>query len=176
MSSRARKKERWPRVRDIIFRPDRIGYVRKAVAHAGCVFCTARDQGVTPESLCVYRDDRVMAVLNKFPYNTGHIMVLPIRHCGNLLDLSDEEYHSLQQLLRMTVQIVKTEYGVDGINVGLNMGRIAGAGLPDHLHWHVVPRWMGDTNFFPLIAETKVLPETLEQTFSRYIKHFERQK
>ncbi len=103
-------------------------------------------------------------------------MVLPTRHCGSLLDLTDDEYMTVQQLVRTAVRIVKIEYGVDGLNVGLNMGRIAGAGLPDHLHWHIVPRWMGDTNFFPLIAETKVLPETLEQTYGRYIKHFETQK
>ncbi len=166
----------WPRFREIIFRPDRIGYVRKIIGLDGCVFCKARDQGVTSESLCVFRNEHAMAILNKFPYNTGHIMVLPTRHCGSLLDLTDDEYMTVQQLVRTAVRIVKIEYGVDGLNVGLNMGRIAGAGLPDHLHWHIVPRWMGDTNFFPLIAETKVLPETLEQTYGRYIKHFETQK
>ncbi len=162
----------WPRERDIIVRPERLRYVRNAIIMNGCVFCQARDNGVKPDSLCVYKNDSAMAVLNKYPYNTGHIMILPTRHCGDLVELQDDEYAAVQELVRVTAKIVKAEYRVEGMNIGLNMGRIAGAGLPDHLHWHIVPRWMGDTNFFPLLAETKVLPETLEQTFARYAKHF----
>lgn len=166
----------WPQERDVIYRPERIRYIRKSIKFEGCVFCNARDRGVQAESLCVYKNELAMAVLNKFPYNTGHIMILPTRHCGDLTELRDDEYSALQELVRTVVKVIKAEYGVDGINVGLNMGRVAGAGIPDHLHWHVVPRWVGDTNFFPLIAETKVLPETLEQTYARYAKHFEKIK
>jgi len=163
---------KWPQERDVILRPERLRYVRKMIHFEGCVFCQARDQGTNPDSLCVYQNKTAMAVLNKFPYNTGHIMVLPTRHCADLTELTDQEHQDVQKLLKQVVQIIKTEYGVDGLNIGLNMGKVAGAGLPDHLHWHVIPRWAGDTNFFPLIAETKVVPENLGQTYSRYAKHF----
>ena len=137
----------------------------------GCVFCTARDHEGGPESLCVYKNEWAMVCLNKYPYNSGHVMVLPTRHCGDLTELNESEYLELQTLLKKVVTIVKKEYGVSGINIGLNMGAVAGAGIPGHLHWHVIPRWAGDTNFFPLIAETKVIPETLQQTYERYFHH-----
>ena len=162
----------WPQERDVIIRPDRLKYVRKMIKTEGCVFCESAKQGVSAESLCVYKDRHAMLILNKFPYNTGHIMVLPTRHCGDLTELSDEEYMHMQTLLKKVVTAIKKEYQVAGMNVGLNMGHIAGAGIPEHLHWHVIPRWMGDTNFFPLIAETKVLPESLEDTYQRYRKYF----
>lgn len=161
----------WPQERDWFARPDRLKYVRKMVKTDGCVFCQARDQGVGPQSLCLYRNDWAMVCLNKYPYNSGHLMVLPTRHCGDLSELNESEYLELQRLLKKMVEVVKVEYKVSGLNIGLNMGAVAGAGMPDHLHWHVIPRWAGDTNFFPLIAETKVVPETLEQTFDRYSRH-----
>jgi ATP adenylyltransferase len=165
--------EIWPQERDWMARPERLRYVRKMVEVQGCVFCSAQKRPGDPESLCVYKNDWAMVCLNKYPYNSGHILVLPTRHCGDLTELNESEYLEVQILLRRVVDVVKKEYGVTGINVGLNMGSVAGAGLPDHLHWHVIPRWAGDTNFFPLIAETKVVPESLEQTFERYRRHFE---
>jgi ATP adenylyltransferase len=162
----------WPQERDLMLRPERIRYVRRTIRIEGCVFCTALQSGANADSLCVYRNEHAMAILNKFPYNTGHIMILPVRHCGDINELSETEYLEVQKLVKTTVGIIKTEYGVDGLNIGLNMGKVAGAGLPDHLHWHIIPRWAGDTNFFPLIAETKVVPEGLEQTYARYARHF----
>ena len=116
-----------------------------------------------------------MVVLNKFPYNTGHTLILPTRHCGELTDLSEEEYGAVMKLLRKTLAALQKSYACPGLNIGLNHGAVAGAGIPDHLHWHIIPRWHGDTNFFPLIAETKVLSETLEQTFQRLHPLFEEQ-
>lgn len=113
-----------------------------------------------------------MLVLNKYPYNSGHLLVLPVRHCGDITELSNAEYSELMELLKYTLNVIKKEYQVDGMNVGLNMGAVAGAGIPDHLHWHIIPRWTGDTNFFPLIAETKVISETNDQTYGRYEKYF----
>jgi ATP adenylyltransferase len=164
--------DRWPQERDFMERPDRWRYVRKIVPHAGCVFCEAAKAGPQKESLCLWVDEHVMVVLNKYPYNTGHMMVLPTRHCGDLLELSDVEYMALSKAVRKVMSILKKEYEPTGFNVGMNHGAVAGAGIPDHLHWHVVPRWFGDTNFFPLIAETKVLPETLEQTYQRLRGYF----
>lgn len=166
------KSDKWPQKRNILRRPERLKYVKKMVQVKGCVFCEARDMGVQPESLCLFKNDLAMVVLNKYPYNSGHVMVLPTRHCGDLTELSDAEYKEVQRVLRWTVEIVKRVYRVDGLNIGLNMGAVAGAGIPDHLHWHVIPRWRGDTNFFPLIAETKVISETNEQCYEQYSQHF----
>lgn len=161
----------WPQERDYMVRPDRLRYVRKLIKSNGCVFCNVRDLGVKFESLCVYKNQHAMLVLNKYPYNSGHILVLPTRHCGDLCELSEQEYFETQRLVRRVVHVIKNEYQIAGLNVGLNMGSVAGAGIPEHLHWHVIPRWGGDTNFFPLIAETKVLAQTLEQVYERFSKY-----
>jgi len=113
-----------------------------------------------------------MILLNKYPYNSGHLLVLPLRHCGDMLDLSNEEYSDLHETLRVAVRAQKEVYEPAAANIGLNHGAAAGAGLPQHLHFHLVPRWAGDLNFFPLIAETKVVIESLEQTFQRYLEYF----
>jgi ATP adenylyltransferase len=159
--------------RDTLERPSRYQYVRKQLPpQKGCVFCEALKQGVSFESLVLHREDQAMIVMNKFPYNTAHTMVLPTRHIGDLSQLSEEEHISVQKLLKKLVGIIKKEYNCDGMNIGLNLGAVAGAGIPEHMHWHVVPRWFGDTNFFPLIAETKVLPERVEDSYARLRKHF----
>ena len=108
-----------------------------------------------------------MVVLNKFPYNSGHLLVLPQRHCGDLLSLSDEEFFDLQKTVRLSMGALQEVYAPGGINLGLNHGAVAGAGIPEHIHYHLIPRWAGDLNFFPLIAETKVVVESLEQTYEK---------
>ena len=162
----------WPQERDFMERPDRLRYVRKLAPESGCVFCKASDGGVGFESLSLFADDDIMILLNKFPYNTAHAMILPRKHVGDLLELDQKVFEKVNDGIRKTVKALKEVYEPAGFNVGLNHGRVAGAGIPDHLHWHVIPRWMGDTNFFPLIAETKVLPETLEQTYEKLKGHF----
>lgn len=163
----------WPNEREVMARPDRYRYVRKLIRPQGCVFCEARAKGPSVDSLVVYESSQAMVVLNKFPYNTGHLLVIPTRHCGELGDLTDAEYMELMELLRKTIAALQKVYACPGLNIGLNHGAVAGAGIPDHLHWHAIPRWHGDTNFFPLIAETKVLSETLEQTYQRLRPVFE---
>ncbi len=157
----------------MISRPERLKYVRKLIKNDGCVFCRARDLGPSLESLCVYKNEHAMVVLNKYPYNSGHVMVLPARHCGDLTELSSVEWSAVHGLLLETVKAVQASYDIAGLNMGLNMGSVAGAGLPDHLHWHIVPRWSGDTNFFPLIAETKVVSESLEDVYAKYLRYFQ---
>jgi ATP adenylyltransferase len=164
----------WPQERDIMMRPERFQYVRKLVKTEDCVFCTAHSKGASNESLVLWQDDNAMIMLNKYPYNSGHLLVLPTRHCGHLLELKDEQYFEVQRHLRWAVKAVIKCYQCSGVNLGLNHGKVAGAGIPDHLHWHVVPRWKGDTNFFPLVAETKVLIETLEQSYTRLKPFFDR--
>jgi len=160
-------KEVWPLERDVLFRPDRMKYVRKLIKPEGCVFCRAAREEVSFETLCVYKSKHSMVVLNKFPYNSGHVLVLPQRHCGDLLKLSEEEFRDLQDTIRLSMKNIMEVYEPGGINLGLNHGAVAGAGIPEHLHYHLIPRWSGDLNFFPLIAETKVLVESLEQTYEK---------
>ena len=106
-------------------------------------------------------------ILNAFPYNAGHLMVAPFRHVGELEDVSEQELADLDALLQRSIRALKEEYAPHGFNIGMNLGRVAGAGIPDHVHWHVVPRWNGDTNFMPVVGQTKVLPELLEESFQR---------
>ncbi|MBX2988960.1 MAG: HIT domain-containing protein [Bdellovibrionaceae bacterium] len=165
-------KDIWPFERDILFRPDRFKYVRKLVKPEGCVFCRAGEEEPSFETLCVFQNEHSMVVLNKFPYNSGHLLVLPRRHVGDLLQLKNDEYQVLMATLRFAMASMQDLYQPGGINAGLNHGQAAGAGIPDHLHFHLIPRWAGDLNFFPLIADTKVVIETLEQTWDRYSNHF----
>lgn len=165
-------REVWPSERDVLFRPDRFKYVRKLIKPDGCVFCGAAAKKPSFERLCVHQSAHSMVVINKFPYNSGHLLVLPKRHCGHLLELEADEYGDLMQTLRLAFAAIEELYRPAGLNVGLNHGAVAGAGIPEHLHFHLVPRWAGDLNFFPLIAETKVVIETLEQTWERFRSHF----
>jgi ATP adenylyltransferase len=165
----------WPLERDVLFRPDRLKYVRKLVAHDGCVFCTAAEKNKSFETLCVYKSEHSMVVLNKYPYNSGHLLILPRKHIGNLLDLSEAEFADLHQTLKLSMQALNESYKPEGINIGLNHGKVAGAGIPEHLHYHIIPRWAGDLNFFPLIADTKVVVENIDQTYERLNSFFIRQ-
>lgn len=162
----------WPMERDVLFRPDRFKYVRKLLKPEGCVFCHAAKETPTFDSLCVYQTEHSMIVLNKFPYNSGHLLVLPRRHCGDLLKLSEAEHADLNNCVRLAMKAQIDLYQPAGQNIGMNHGAVSGAGIPDHLHYHLIPRWAGDLNFFPLIAETKVVIETLEQTWDRFHSHF----
>lgn len=169
-------KDVWPQERDFMLRPDRYRYVRKIIQSKTCVFCDAGNSKASVETLVLHKTNHAMVMLNKFPYNNGHLLVLPIEHKAKLQDLSDAEYLDLSQLLKKSVAVVESAYELKGFNIGMNHGEVAGAGIPAHLHWHVVPRWFGDTNFFPIIAETKVLAETLEQTYAKLEPHFRSQK
>lgn len=157
--------------RAILFRPERRSYVRgtRKKKSNKCVFCEAARKPVGFESLKIWQSEDLMVVLNKFPYNTGHLLALPKRHVANVEDLSDRELVQWAQALRGCVAMLKKAYKCPGLNVGFNLGSAAGAGIPDHLHLHIVPRWKGDTNFFPLLGGTKVVVETLEQTFERLL-------
>lgn len=166
----------WPQGREVLHRPDRYKYVRKLVEPQECVFCLSASRRLGFSNLKLAESDHSMVVLNKYPYNTGHILVLPLRHVGDLTELSEKEYHDQQTLLGRAVRVIKEIYNPSGMNLGMNHGAVAGAGIPDHLHWHIVPRWSGDTNFFPVIAESKVLPETLEQSYERLLKGFKKIK
>ncbi len=130
----------------------------------GCPFCIDPDPGAAPAELVIAKGREVFAVLNRFPYNTGHLLVLPYRHIGALDELADSELSEMSRFTRAAVTALRAAYRPTGFNIGANLGTAAGAGIPDHLHYHVVPRFPGDTNFMPILAETKVLPEELPDT------------
>lgn len=137
-----------------------------------CIFCLFAQDDVSSSTGILYRDESSYVILNAFPYGSGHLLVLPHRHVGALTDLPDDEYEQFFWTLRRTVRAVEAAYGPDGMNVGMNLGQAAGAGIPKHLHGHVLPRWNGDTNFMTSIGETRVLPESLESTWQKVYAQF----
>lgn len=169
-------KSDWPKKRNVLFRPERLKYVRKINRPPGCVFCVASENAMSLETLCVYKSRHTQILLNKYPYNSGHLLVVPLAHVGDMLTLSPERYEDLHLTLRLAISAVQEIYQPPGYNIGLNNGSAAGAGIPDHLHYHLVPRWSGDLNFFPLIAETKVVVETLEDSYKKFSTYFSQVK
>ena len=138
-----------------------------------CVFCDLlAGAGDPSEHRMLHRDALAWVTLAKYPYNPGHLLVLPVRHTGELGDLAPEENAAVSALLQRSVRALREQAQPHGFNIGLNLGRIAGAGIPEHLHWHVVPRWSGDTNFMPVVGQTRVLPELLEETFAKLAPRF----
>jgi ATP adenylyltransferase len=133
----------------------------------GCLFCEKPKEGDDEKALIVARSELSFAMLNRYPYNSGHLMVAPFRHVGELEKVKDDESLDMQQLLQRCVRTLKEAMQPEGFNIGMNLGVVAGAGIPDHLHWHVVPRWTGDTNFMPVVGETKILPEILSESLER---------
>jgi ATP adenylyltransferase len=136
-------------------------------SHNGCFLCAARDTQDDRKALVFLRRPLAFAVLNHFPYNNGHTLVVPAAHKGNLEDLTDEEMLALMHVGRDVMALQRRLMRPDGFNVGFNFGRTAGAGLPEHLHMHIVPRWNGDTNYMPVLADTKVIPQALDDLYDR---------
>ena len=141
-----------------------------------CIFCTFLAAGDDEGSHILYRGHSTFVILNAYPYNSGHLMVAPQRHAGELHDLSAAERGELMETTSTAVGIVREALSAHGFNVGMNLGRVAGAGIPGHLHMHVVPRWGGDTNFMPVAGDTKVLPEMIAETDARLRPLFARIK
>ena len=133
----------------------------------GCIFCDAAATGDDEASFVLARGAFAFVLLNAFPYNPGHIMVAPVRHVSDLEALTPEELADASRLLQRAVAALRQAMAPDGCNLGMNLGRVAGAGIPGHLHWHVVPRWSGDTNFMPVLADVRVTPEHLSRTLTQ---------
>jgi ATP adenylyltransferase len=127
-----------------------------------CFLCSYRDSDDDANNLVLHRSDLAMVVVNRFPYNNGHLLIAPKAHKAKLQELTDDELLSCNQLLQLMIDTLDPVLTPDGYNVGLNLGRVAGAGLPGHIHWHIVPRWNGDTNFMAVLGDTKVIPQSLE--------------
>lgn len=144
-----------------------MAYVGAARAPAGCVFCEALSGSDDRKSLVLCRRDHAFLILNAYPYAPGHLMAVVNRHVGGLGDAAAEELIGAMALAKLAVEILTVEYGAEGFNIGLNQGRAAGAGITDHLHVHVVPRWNGDTNIMSVLGDVRVIPEALETTYDR---------
>jgi ATP adenylyltransferase len=135
----------------------------------GCIFCEALASDDDRRTLVLLRSAKAFLILNKFPYASGHVMAAFTRHVAALDEATEEELAEVMSLVQTAVRALGRAYHPAGYNIGLNQGRVSGAGIPDHLHMHVVPRWGGDSNFMPVIAETKVLPESLDTTYDRLL-------
>jgi ATP adenylyltransferase len=146
-----------------LWAPWRLEYIGTADEQSGCIFCDAAAGG-DEDRLVVHRGERAFVVLNKFPYASGHLMIAPFRHLGDFGELDDDEVLEVHRLAQYGIAALAETFSPQGYNLGWNLGRIAGAGVVDHVHLHVVPRWAGDTNFMPVLADVKVLPEHLSET------------
>ncbi len=135
-----------------------------------CVFCQRLKENKDEDNFILYRGKTAFIILNIYPYNNGHLMVAPYRHSGGLEELGDEELGELMSLVKKSTGLLKKALNPQGFNIGANIGRVAGAGIKDHLHIHIVPRWEGDTNFIPLIGETKIIPELLKDTYKKLLR------
>jgi ATP adenylyltransferase len=158
---------------DHLWSPWRMQYIQEAKEETSdevCVFCAVPER--EPDRVLA-RGSLAYVVLNKFPYNPGHVLIVPYRHTGDVEDLTEDENVELQRLLQRSVRALREGSDPHGFNVGMNLGAIAGAGIPGHLHWHVVPRWSGDTNFMPAVGQTRVLPELLADTAATLRPHFD---
>jgi len=144
-----------------LWAPWRLEYIQQADETAGCIFCDA------DEAMVVRRGEHALVLLNRFPYSSGHLLVAPLRHTGEFSGLDDAEAVEIHRLASRGMDALAATYAPEGFNVGWNLGRVAGAGVLDHVHLHVVPRWGGDTNFMPVLADVKVLPEHLAETRRR---------
>jgi ATP adenylyltransferase len=157
---------------EYLWSPWRFDYVSIAAKDTGCIFCTALQKADEPDSLVVYRGQHNFIILNRFPYNNGHLMIAPYEHIANLEEAARPAAEEMMVLTQRVIQTMREVYKPDGFNVGMNLGRIAGAGVDTHYHMHVVPRWSGDTNFMTALSQTRVIPESFETTLSKLKPYF----
>lgn len=155
-----------------LWAPWRIDYILGA-RPGGCFLCEAAAGPTSEEALVVHRGERATVLLNRYPYASGHLMVAPHEHVGDLVGLDEGVHLECAALMRRAVAVLSAAMNPDGFNVGINLGEAAGAGVPGHLHWHIVPRWTSDTNFMPMLADVRVVPEHLRTTWRKLRTGFE---
>lgn len=155
----------------VLWAPWRMEYIHKGKEEE-CFICRVASQRESQKNLVLKKYKKILVLMNRFPYNTGHLMVAPLEHKGELESLSEEEAEELMKVLIESVKVLKEVMKPEGLNVGINLGRIAGAGLDEHIHIHIVPRWGGDTNFMPLFSETKVIPQHIKETYNLLKRRF----
>ncbi len=154
-----------------LWAPWRLSYIESAPSPSsggtGCIFVDLPAANDDRKNLILFRGEHAFVMLNAFPYTNGHLMVAPYRHTNDITELSDAELLEINQLVAKSVGWIRKTYHPDGFNIGVNVGRAAGAGIPTHIHWHIVPRWEGDTNFMGVVGEVRVLPQSLEESYDR---------
>lgn len=158
---------------NVLWAPWRMEYILSDKKGEGCIFCPGDDRAGDKDRLILHVGSMSMVVMNKYPYNNGHLLVAPVRHSPDLAGLSDEENLDLILMVKKSLGILKKVMKPEGFNVGLNMGKAAGAGVEAHLHFHIVPRWGGDTNFMPVTGDVRVIPEHLQNTYEKLRSYFE---
>jgi ATP adenylyltransferase len=161
---------------DYLWSPWRMKYIMNNERGAECIFCTAVNSIQDEENLILYRGKYSFVMMNRFPYTSGHIMVVPYEHKAVIKAFSEEILTEIMKLIARAEQVLDNVYEPEGYNVGANVGAAAGAGIADHLHFHIVPRWAGDTNFMSTLANTRVLPEALGETYHRLFKAWNRRE
>ncbi|MBW1973663.1 MAG: HIT family hydrolase [Deltaproteobacteria bacterium] len=157
-----------------LWAPWRMEYILKEKDDV-CIFCESFAEKKDRETLILFRGESSFIIMNRYPYNNGHLMVAPIRHIANLEDLSEKEKASIFSLIQLSIVCLKKALKPEGFNIGMNLGRIAGAGIEDHLHFHIVPRWAGDTNFMPVLSEVRVMPQLLQESYDQLYNVFHEQ-
>ena len=155
---------------DHIWTPWRMKYIQEDQPENECIFCLAAETQEDEKHLVFYRGVHVYMILNRYPYTSGHVMCVSYEHQSRLHHLTEVARREMMELTSRSVEVLQSVYAPDGFNVGLNLGEVAGAGVADHLHMHIVPRWGGDSNFMTSVAETRVLPESLDETYRRVKK------
>jgi len=156
----------------VMWAPWRIEYIRSP-KHEGCIFCDFPRENRDEERLILYRGEKAFVIMNNYPYNPGHVMVVPYRHVAKWEELTDDELLEIMKLSQLMIRAIKRAMNPDGFNMGVNLGRVAGAGIDTHVHLHIVPRWNGDTNFMPVVADTKVIPQSLADAYKELKKAIE---
>jgi ATP adenylyltransferase len=155
---------------EYIFAPWRYEYVSKVDEKSVCIFCQKASEENDRENLIVFREELCFGILNLFPYSTGHVMIAPFQHVPSIEDLDIDTITSIMSQAKRCMGAIRDAFNPDGFNLGVNIARTAGAGIADHVHLHVVPRWSGDSNFMPVVGETRVLPMTLDQVWEELSK------
>lgn len=150
-----------------LWAPWRMAYIDEGAREEGCIFCTQYRQDDLRAALVLAQTEYTIIMMNKYPYNNGHLLLAPKRHENDPANLPRQEFIDLNETLRRSIDIMRRALCPGGMNLGMNLGKFAGAGIEEHLHWHIVPRWEGDTNFMPVMAETRVMPQHLLDSYDR---------
>ena len=156
-----------------LWAPWRMTYIDEGAKDEGCIFCAKHREADARSALVLAQTEHSVVMMNKYPYSNGHLLVAPKLHENDFARLPGAVFSELNEVLRQAVAVVRRTFNPGGINLGMNLGKCAGAGIEAHLHWHIVPRWEGDTNFMPVIGETRVMPQHLLESFDRMQPHFE---
>ena len=156
----------------VLWAPWRMEYILSENKEGDCIFCPGSDRKQDKERLILYVGELSMVMMNRYPYINGHLLVAPVRHLPDLESLSDEEGEDILKTVNFSIGVIKKVMKPEGFNVGLNLGRVAGAGVEEHMHFHIVPRWNGDTNYMTVLGEVRVIPDHIESTFQTLLPYF----